>query len=53
MNVTFHMCFTVTDYYMFSVLFQITVHDSGSVNWQKLIKNEDWLPCNCKLLQGY
>jgi len=43
MNVTFHMCFTVTDNYTFSVLFQITVHASGSVNWQKWIKNENYL----------
>jgi len=32
MDITFHMCFTVTDNYMLSALFQITVHDSGSVN---------------------
>ena len=32
MNVTFHMCFTEMDNYMFSVLFQVTVRDSGSVN---------------------
>jgi hypothetical protein len=42
------MCFTVTDNYMFSVQFQITVHDSSSVNWQKWIKNETKLT-NLKL----
>jgi hypothetical protein len=40
MNVTFHKCFMVTDNYMFGVLFEISVHDSGSANWQKWIKNE-------------
>jgi len=48
MNVAFLMCFTATDNYMFSVLFQVTVHDSGNVNWQKLTKNETKLT-NLKL----